>query len=195
LEAILPPLCDFFVNLQKLVFEMARLLFAGAGVLLQRNFRTVREASHRVHETDVFVFADESKNVTAFVTAEAVENLAVRIDVETGTLFLMERAERGEIGPGAFQRQIRADDINDITGGADAFESGLGKNCHLQRSISHVNDRKQGIFQAQCEAAPLISHVDDRLLFLGGLLLASRGVRPGINQQHCQILFEVRAGK
>ena len=76
-----------------------------------------------------------------------MENLTVMIDVETGRLFFVERAETHEIRPGALQRHIRADDVNDVAGAADAFESCLGKNGHLYRSISHGNNLNQGIFQ------------------------------------------------
>ena len=125
-EAVLPALRDLLVDLQQLVLEMARLLFAGVVVEFERNFRALGQPAHGVHEADVLVFLDEGEHVAALVAAEAVENLLVRIDVEARRLFLVKRAERGEVRAGLFQRQIRADDIHDVAGGADAFE-GCGR--------------------------------------------------------------------
>jgi hypothetical protein len=56
------------------------------------------------------------------MAAETIKDLALRIDVEAGSFLFMKRAERGEVGAGAFEREVRANDINDITGRADLFE-------------------------------------------------------------------------
>ena len=94
------------------------------------NFCALGKPADGVHEADIFVFFDERKNVAAFMAAEAMKNLAVRVDVEAGRLFLVKRTEGGEIGSGAFELEIGADDVDDVTGVADAFESCLGETGH-----------------------------------------------------------------
>ena len=126
-QAVLPARRELFVDVEQLVLEMARFLRAGRVFKFQRNLRALGQPAHGVHEADVFVFLDEGEHVAALVAAEAVEDLLVRIDVEAGRLFLVERAERGEIRAGFFQRQIRADDIHDVAGGANSFAGGGGK--------------------------------------------------------------------
>ena len=147
---------------------------AGVVFKFQRNFRAFGQPAHGVHEADVFVFLDEGEDVAALVAAEAVENLLVRIDVEAGRFFLVKRAKRGEVGAGAFQRQIRADDIHDVAGGADVFE-GCGEEirpCAIigapRRSIADVDDRR--VFAVAC-FVPTPYGVDQqqlRLFLMGG---------------------------
>jgi hypothetical protein len=50
--------------------------------------------------------------------------------VEAGRLLFVERAQAHEIGAIALQRHVRTDDINDVIGGADLFESALGNEGH-----------------------------------------------------------------
>ena len=126
-QRVLPALGDLLVDLEQLVLEMARLLFDGGLVEFQGDLRAFGQPADGVHEPDVFVFLDEGEHVAALVAAEAVENLFMRIDVEAGRLFLVKRAEGGEVGARLFQRQIRADDVHDVAGGADAFASCGGK--------------------------------------------------------------------
>ena len=106
------------MDLEQLVLEVARLLFAGGLVEFEGNFGAFGQPADGVHEPDVFVFLDEGEHVAALVAAEAVENLFMRIDVEAGGLFLVERAEGGEVRAGFFQRQIRPDDVHNVAGGA-----------------------------------------------------------------------------
>ena len=139
-QAILPALGDLLVNLEQLVLEMARLLFAGVLVEFQGNFGAFGQPADGVHEPDVFVFLDEGENVAALVAAEAVENLFMRIDVEAGGLFLVKRAEGGEVGAGLFQRQIRPDDVHNVAGGANAFAGCGGKRASHACSASRRGD-------------------------------------------------------
>ena len=67
---------------------MPRLLRGWILIHLQRNLGAIGEAAHRVHKTDVLVFLDEAEHVPALVTAEAMEDLFVRIDVELGISLL-----------------------------------------------------------------------------------------------------------
>ena len=91
-ETILPARCELFVDVKQLIFEMPRFLRAGRVFKFERDFRALGEAAHGVHETDILVIFDEGENVAALVTAEAMEDLLVRIDVEAGRFFLVERA-------------------------------------------------------------------------------------------------------
>ena len=81
---------------------MAGFLRGGIVFKFERNFCAFRQPAHGVHEADVFVIFDEGKNVAAFVAAEAMKDLLVRIDVEAGRFFLVKRTERGEIRAGFF---------------------------------------------------------------------------------------------
>lgn len=120
-EGVLPALGDAFVDVQQLFLEMAGFLGGGVILELEWNLGALGEAADGVHEADVFVFFDEGEDIAALVAAEAMENLFVRIDVEAGRFLLMERAERGEVGAGALQIQITADDIDDVIGGTNTF--------------------------------------------------------------------------
>ncbi len=139
-QAILPALGDLLVNLEQLVFEMARLLFAGGLIEFEGNFGAFSQPADGVHEADVFVFLDEGEHVAALVAAEAVKNLFMRIDVEAGGLFLVKGAEGGEVGAGAFQRQIGPDDVHNVAGGANAFAGCGGKRASHACSASRRGD-------------------------------------------------------
>src|ERR1035441_10097585 len=101
---------------------MPRLLLAGALLILQRNLGPVGHPPHRLREINVLVLLDECEHVAALVAAEAMEYLAVGVDVETGSLLFVKRAEGDEIGPGALEGQVRPDHIHDVTGSADLLE-------------------------------------------------------------------------
>ena len=75
------------MDFEQLIFEMTRFLFAGGIFKFERNFRAFGEPANGVHEADVFVILDEGENVAAFVAAETVKNLLVRIDVEARRSF------------------------------------------------------------------------------------------------------------
>jgi hypothetical protein len=53
----------------------------------------LRQAAHRLHEGQVLGLHQEGERVSSLLTAEAVEALAVRIDVERRGLLVVERAE------------------------------------------------------------------------------------------------------
>ena len=123
-EAILPARRELVVDVEQLILEMPRFLRAGRVLKFQRNLCALGQPPHGVHEADVLVILDEGEHVAALVAAEAMENLLVRIDVEAGRFFLVERTERGEVRAVFFQRHIRADDIHDVAGGANLFARG-----------------------------------------------------------------------
>src|SRR5581483_8861645 len=118
-EGVLPALRDLLVNLEERVLEMAVLLAVGIVVEFDGDAGALGEAAHGVHERDALELLDEGEDVAALVAAEAVKNLALGIDVEAGRLLAVEGAERGEIGAGALEGHVGADDIDDVTGGAN----------------------------------------------------------------------------
>src|SRR5438874_5140275 len=136
-------------------------------------------------ETNVLVFLEEGEHVAALVTAEAMKDLAVWVDVETRALLFVERAERDEIGAGSFEREIRADDINDVAGGADLFEC-----CRGEESSHEVEpDWRRPLFFHDlfdlAFAAPADAFVDD----------AAAGFGIDVDQLGGQILFDRAAGE
>jgi len=85
------------------------------------------EASNRFAEVQTFEFLDEPKDIAAFMATEAVKDLALRVNIETGGLLLVERAKGDEVRPRPFEREVGADDFDDIAGGPDLVENRLGK--------------------------------------------------------------------
>ena len=131
----MPARRELLVNLEELILDVTRFLSAGALIHLQRNLCAFGEPSHGIHEADVLVFLDECEHVAAFVTAEAMEDLFVWLDVEAGRLLFVKGAERSEVSTSTLQRQIATNDIHDVVGGANLFESVIGKqtsHAHMQ---------------------------------------------------------------
>src|SRR5258706_4018274 len=106
---------------------MTGLLLAATLLIFQGDFGPVRQPPNCFREVDAFIYLDEREHVAAFMAAEAMENLLVRIDVETGGLFFVKRAQGNEVGPGALEGKIGADDIHDVTGSTDLFAGRRGK--------------------------------------------------------------------
>src|ERR1700687_4157269 len=106
---------------------MQVLLMTGSLIGDEGDVRPVRQTPHGFDEVEVLVLFDKGENVAAFMAAKTMKNLPLRIDVEARSLFLVEGAQRDEIGAHPFQRQGSADDLNNITGGSDLFEDGRGE--------------------------------------------------------------------
>ena len=121
-ERGLPALRDLLVNLEQRFLKKAVLLLPRVFFKLQRQVRPFGQPPHGFGEGDVFVFLDEREHVAALVTAEAMKDLSMRIDVEARRFLFVKRAEGDEVCAGAFEREIRANDIDDVAGGADLFE-------------------------------------------------------------------------
>src|SRR5437868_2540436 len=100
---------------------MARLLLGPALLVLERDFRPLSQPPNRFRKIDAFVFFDEGEYVPAFMTAEAMENLALRIDVEAGRFLFVKRAQSDKVRPGALEWNIRPNDIHNVTGSANLF--------------------------------------------------------------------------
>src|SRR4051794_23554663 len=98
----LPTLGDLLMNLEELFLYLTGLLVARAAFQLQRYFCTIGQAAESFDKVDALVFHHEFEDVSAFVTAEAMEDLALGVDVETGALFLMKRTQGSKVGAGPF---------------------------------------------------------------------------------------------
>jgi len=92
--------------LEQLLLYMPRLLAAAAFLMFEWDFGTVGKASNRFGEIDAVVFHHELENVAAFVTAEAVKDLAMGIYVKTRRFFLMKRAKGDEVCSSALQWKV-----------------------------------------------------------------------------------------
>ena len=57
------------------------------------------------------------------MASEAMENLAMRIDVEAGAFLAVKRTESNEVCARSFEGEHRAYDIDDVTGSANLLES------------------------------------------------------------------------
>ena len=57
---------------------------------------------------------DKRKHVAAAVTAEAVPALLLRIDEKRRIFFSVERAQSGQVPPGFLQRDLLADNVDNV---------------------------------------------------------------------------------
>jgi len=76
----LPTLAKLFVDLKQRFLERTGLLGARALLELERDPCPLGQAPHRFEEREVLVVLYERENVAALVAAEAMENLALRVD-------------------------------------------------------------------------------------------------------------------
>ena len=106
--------------------------------VFKRDAGAFGQATDGFAEVDTLEFLDETKDIAAFMTSEAVKNLALRMNIEAGSLLFVERAESDEIRPRPFEREIGTDDFDDVTGGADLVENRLRKQAtHGARLVRH----------------------------------------------------------
>src|SRR4051812_8528668 len=100
---------------------MPRLLIAAAPLILQRDLCAISQAFERLREIHAFILHDEGEDVPALLTAEAFEDLEVWIDVEARRFLFVKWAERHEVGAGALQGKVSANNIYDVIGSANLF--------------------------------------------------------------------------
>src|SRR5881394_442881 len=96
---------DLFVDLQQPILQRTRLLVLGVAIVFQRNPRPFGQTTDRFGKRKTLVFLDPAENVPSLVTAEAMKNLEVRIDVEARRFLFVKWAQRPEVRPGALQWQ------------------------------------------------------------------------------------------
>jgi len=92
------------------------------------------QRAHGLGEAQVFVLHQERERVPTTVAAEAVEDLPLRMDVEGGRLLVVEGAEALEAATGLAERDVTADEIDDVDAGSDRFDRLLGDPAHALAS-------------------------------------------------------------
>ena len=112
-------------------------LTAGGGVPLfefERNIGALGQGLDGSQEIHAFVELEEFEDVAARAATEALEYLALRIDVERGRLLLVKRAAGFEaVGAGAFQGDVGADHIHNVIAEADFIDDSFWDACHCPR--------------------------------------------------------------
>ena len=71
-----------------------------------------------------FAMADvceKVEDISALVTAKAIIGLPLGVDVETGSFFVMKRAQRFPCAARALERYVRLNEFNDVVCLADLF--------------------------------------------------------------------------
>ena len=81
--------------------------------------RALCEAPRGGGKVEALVLRDEVEDAATLAAAEAVETLARGIDSEGRGFLLVEGAQGLEGGPRALEREVAADDIDDVIGGGD----------------------------------------------------------------------------
>jgi len=125
-------------------FEEAGSAAAGAvrfgveGFFLDGDVGAAGEFAYRIGEGEVLVSHHEADGAAALAAAEALVALSCRIDGEGGGLFVVERAERLEDGPGAFQREVPGDDLDDIAARQDLLDRFLRNAGHRPGNIPRL---------------------------------------------------------
>jgi hypothetical protein len=82
---------------------------------------------------EVLVTHQEGEGVAAGVTAEAVEDLAVGVDVEGGGLLFVERTQTLVIAACGLEGDVAADELNEIDAIANRLDRLVGNSAHCQR--------------------------------------------------------------
>ena len=86
------------------------------------NADTRSEFAHGRWKIDMLVFHNETKGAPSHAAAKTMERLPLRADVERWRFLLMKWTERLEIRPGALEREIRSDHLDDIVRGGDLLD-------------------------------------------------------------------------
>ncbi len=148
---VLKPEGGFGMEREEAVAEVVGLAVVGCRNLLDdRNSRALGESADGLGKIHMLVIHDEPENAAARAAAEAVEGLAGGIDVERGAFLAMERAEGDEACAGALEREIGADDINDVVGVRDALDGFLGNEPHRVQNTLRAGGAR-GRFRPRCD--------------------------------------------
>ena len=125
------PVGGGFVQHEESLAQFAALVVTGCGFVLENgDTGFLREAADRGGEVDAFVFHDELEDAAPGAAAEAVVGLLLRADVEGWGFLAVEGAEGAPTRAGAFEREVAADDFDNVAGGGDALDTFLGDAGH-----------------------------------------------------------------
>ena len=93
-------------------------------LIFQRNSRPARQHFQRFQKADMLDFLNKTEHVAVFITGPAAEGLSARIDVERRIVIVVKRTEPLMDGAGLAQRDVFADDVDDVVGFLDAVFQG-----------------------------------------------------------------------
>ena len=102
----------------------------------------------------------------------------MRIDEKARRLFLVERTQRGEVRPGAFEGNVSADDIHDVAGGANLLKRG---------------GREKARHGISSDATPPDTEASRQREILARELRGLRGCR--FDQQPTELILDPRSGE
>ena len=125
------PVCGGFVQREESLAQFAALVVTGCGFIFEKGYAGfLGQAADRGGEVNAFIFHDELEDAASGAAAEAVVGLLLRADMERRGFLAVKRTERAPTRAGALQREVAADDFNDVAGGGDALDAFLGDAGH-----------------------------------------------------------------
>src|SRR5262249_5548583 len=122
------------------------LVLRRVGRFFQHDSGAASEKFQRFDKTDVFVPLDKADDIARLATGPTAVALAERVNVEAGSVVVGERAEALEGAAGGSQRNIGADNLDDVVGLFDLFDPVVrqgppGEEKQRLYIISHWQDR------------------------------------------------------
>ena len=125
------PVGGEFVEFEQALAQGAAVVVTGGGrFLFDGDAGFLGKSADGGGEVEAFVFHDELEDAAAGAAAEAVIGLFLRADVEGRGFLAVERAEGAPTRAGAFEREVAADDFDDVAGGGDALDAFFGDTGH-----------------------------------------------------------------
>ncbi len=149
--------------------------FLRGGVFLfgQRDAALLRHDPHGFGKADVFDLADEAEDVSGNAAAEAMVELAHRVDGERGRFFLVEGAQAGEVHASAFaQTDVLLDHLDDV----GLLLDGL---CEIQHGRVCTQDKPEGGEPVRQPGGGIFAPVDGKVGLAGASESATEGDHEG----------------
>src|SRR5215203_104436 len=103
---------------------------SGAPIFHHRDSGAHRELLNHRDEIEVLVIHHKTEDAPSRTTAETVEGLALLTDVKRRRLFLVKWTKRLVARARPLEREIRADDLDDVVGRGDLLDSVCGDGAH-----------------------------------------------------------------
>ncbi len=96
----------------------------------ERNSRSTRQKFKSISKIHMLVLHHKAENIAIFATGPTTVALAARVDVERWFFVVVKRAQTLESGPDGTQRNIAADDIDDVVRFLDLLLQGISVVVH-----------------------------------------------------------------
>src|SRR5256886_16180600 len=119
-----------------------RVLLGRSLLILERNVEPLREPLNRSDEVDALGLLDERDRVAAALAAEAVVGAFLGTDGERRRPLVVERAEPGEARARSLQLRPAGNDLDNIGGGLDGLDRGIGDPRHSALEPGRVGERE-----------------------------------------------------